>query len=303
MRIHQRGHCTFVRDDSLRTPFFEERNLWESIDLILLDPPYNIGQKGKVTKAHGKVLSNREAWGDTFQDEFGDEEYANLIRAFLKRSFSLLKAGGSLFCYIDRKFAGQLTTIAESVGLIYKNMVSFVKVNSVPKLRTTNFGSAFEIGVWLIKPNSGRTPKGNKISQTKPRIFNSFPPIKGCRHEDSSLDIKKYHNACSSNVFFGNIGSKRTGHPCEKYTWQLEPIIKTLSTPSSEGGGLVVDLCAGGFNSGLTSEELGRSYIGFEKNSMFWEKGVSLLCNMIQSLSEGKPWKPSKEDKIQPQTS
>ncbi len=295
MQLTKHSNCTFINGDSLSNEALQYINP-NTVDLCVADPPYNIADKGKVTKTHGKIYSNRDAWSDEFKDSFSRTEYNDLIGAFLKRAFTILKDGGSLFCFIDRRYSGILADIGESTGLLYKGMVAFVKVNSVPKVRASNFGSAFECGVWFIKPNKGKTPAGNRTAPTKPLHFNNKKAVKNLRCDCGKLDVKAYHNTMSSNVFLGNVGSKRTGHPTEKYTWQLQPILETLSSD----GSLVVDLCAGGFNSGLVCEELGRSYVGFELNPYFWEKGVGLLCDLLQSLSQGKPWKPSKELKIQP---
>ena len=44
----------------------------ESINLVLTDPPYNIGDKSKVTKENGKILSNHEVWGewDNYENDY-----------------------------------------------------------------------------------------------------------------------------------------------------------------------------------------------------------------------------------------
>lgn len=302
MKVHNQGLCTFINADSLSNEVEVAYNhLYGKVDLVCIDPPYGIADKGKVTKAHGKIYSNREAWGDEFKDSFEPEEYDSLIRLFCTRAFSFLGDGCSLCSFIDRRYAGRFCDIAESIGFIYKGELTFVKVNCVPKVRTNSFGSSTERAVWLIKPNSGRTAKGSRIARTKPRIFNSIPATRGRRFSDGSLDIKEYQNKCSSNVFIGNIGSKRTGHPTEKYSWMLRPIIEHLSEKHEDGGGVVLDLCGGGFNSGLVCQELGRKYVGFELNSYYWEMGVGLLCNLIQSMESGKsPWKPPRGLMIQP---
>lgn len=303
MKLHEEGNCTFINGDSLSDELAEYLKQFEGkADLVCMDPPYNIADKGKVTKAHGKIYSNREAWGDEFEDSFSPEEYDDLIRLFCTRAFTLLQDGCSLCSFIDRRYAGRFCDIAESVGFLYKGELTFVKVNCVPKVRTNSFGSSTERAVWLLKPNSGRTPGGSKVAPTKPRVFNSIPATPGPRFPSGDLDIKGYHNKCSSNVFFGNIGgNKRTGHPTEKYSWMLQPIIEHFSNKHEDGGGVVLDLCAGGFNSGLVCEELGRRYVGVELNPYFWEKGVGLLCHLIQSVKSGNvPWKPPRDLMIQP---
>jgi site-specific DNA-methyltransferase (adenine-specific) len=246
--IYKYNDTSFINGNSLEKKW---NDYWlTNMDLVIMDPPFNIADKGKVTKTHGKIYSNREAWGDEFKDQYREQEYIDLLESFVKRAFSILSDGGSLVCFIDRRSSGHFIEIAERTGFLYKNLITFVKVNCVPKVRATNFGSATEIAVWLIKPNSGRTPSGGKVARTKPRIFNNEKAQKGLRLGNNKLDIQRYHNTHSSNVFFYTIGSKRTGHPCEKYTGQLEPIIRHLSKEQDKGGGFVVDLCAGGFNSG-----------------------------------------------------
>ena len=36
----------------------------KSVDLILTDPPYNIGDKDKLTKVGNEFVTNNEAWGE-----------------------------------------------------------------------------------------------------------------------------------------------------------------------------------------------------------------------------------------------
>lgn len=239
----------------------------EKADLILTDPPYNIADKGKVVKLHGKIYSNKEAWGDTYKDNFTPEEYDEFIRRFFNKALFFLKPGASLFSFIDRKYAGKFADIGESYGFIYKNEVTFMKINAVPKVRAFNFCSATEKGIWMITPNTGK-----KTAKTKPAIFNSKPPTKNLRHPDGQLDIKKYHNTCSSNIFLHNIGGKKLiGHPNEKYQAQIEPILEHLTNRDS----LVVDLFAGCFAIGVACNKLGRQFIGIEQKKEFYDKGVA----------------------------
>lgn len=273
------------------------------VELILADPPYNIADKGKVTKAHGKLWSNAEAWGDHFNDKMSPEEYRRFIVEFLARAWNLLPPGGSLVTFIDRGYAGRLIEIAENIvryssgrdigegqeaatieyfehkcvpsGFVYKNQLVFFKTNSVPKIRTTNYGSAYEVAVWLVKPQNWK--------QAKPAVFNYCAPIKNLRlypeeawqggrlvKKHGRLDVAEYHNTCSSNVFLYSIGSKTVGHPCEKYTAMLRPVVEHHSNP----GGLVLDPFAGGFNSALVAQALGRRFVGFEIAEEWVEKGL-----------------------------
>jgi len=212
-----------------------------------------------------------------------------------------------MLTFIDRGFAGRFGYMAENIvslsrtpglgiaeasmapyeklkenkvpfGFKFKNQLMFFKTNSVPKIRTSNYGSAYEVAVWLVKPQD--------VKKATPEIFNYNPPIKNLRlYPDTAfekgkvakkygkLDVAEYHNTCSSNVFLYSIGSKKTGHPCEKYEKMLQPIIEHHSNP----GSLIVDPFAGGFNSGLVAKKLGRKYVGFELEQEWFDKAIELL--------------------------
>jgi len=259
MQVIEIGHRKLINADFFTT--VDSIVAPETVDLVLTDAPYNIADKGKVTKYQGKIYSNKEAWGDAFKNHFTREEYDEFITKFLVKSFTLLRPGGSLITFIDRRYAGCLADLAEKSGFLYKNMIVFVKKNCVPKIRSYNYASATEFAVWFIRP-------ANVKSKTKPGIFNYNKPVKNLRHPDGRLDVEQYHNTYSSNVFFYNIGNKLFGHPTEKYSGQVIPLIETHSNPDS----LILDPFGGSFAIGHYAESLGRRYVGFEINtSMFNE--------------------------------
>lgn len=271
-------------------PQYAQKLAKVKFDLIVTDPPYNIADRGKVTKAHGKIYSNKEAWGDVFKDSFTREEYDEFIKRFLRSSFVLLKPGGSLVTFIDDKYSGVLTRFAEEInaesheknpeqprGFAHKKNIHFVKVNCVPKIRAYNYASACEVAVWMVKPRLG---KGK--STAKPAIFNYQKPTKDLRYPNGDLDIRRYHNTYSSNVFFYNIGNKKFGHPTEKYEDMLRPLIETHSNP----GSVVLDPFAGSFMSGLICRRLGRSYVGFEIDEQWVIKARAAIAEEISSSNE-----------------
>ncbi len=243
-----------------------------TIQLVLTDPAFNIADKGKVTKYQGKIYSNKQAWGDAFKDSFTPEEYCEYITKFVTKSYELLMPGGSLVVFIDRKYAGNLINIAEAKGFIYKNLITFVKTNCVPKIRAYNYASATEVAVWLAKPRITGT-------KTKPLVFNYHRPIKNLRHPDNKLDVVEYHNHFSSNVFFYSIGNKIFGHPTEKYGGQIIPLIEHHSNK----GGLIVDFFAGSFAIGYYAELLGRQYIGFEISQDFFDSSVPKIKELLNA--------------------
>ena len=277
------------------------------VDLILTDVPYNIADKGKVTKCQGKLYSNAQAWGDEFKDCWTEEEYEEFIEKFLRRSFVLLKEGGSLVTFCDDAYAGVLARIAKKInmkahlksveekkrprqpeGFAHKKNIHFLKTNWVPKIRAFNYASAVEVAVWLVKPRL----RGS--SKAKPEVFNYQKPEKGLRvyrklkddkFVDAGVDIDKYNNLGSSNFFCGSIGGgkKMKGdHPCAKYDWMWRPLLEHHSNP----GDVVLDPFMGGGSLAPICRELGRNFIGFEQNPKWHKKAVRRMAEVIASEAE-----------------
>jgi len=81
--IHTQGDISLAHGNFFNPELREKALAGKSVDLIIADPPYNIADKGKVTKAHGKLWSNAEAWGDKFNDKMTEEEYNEFLIQFL----------------------------------------------------------------------------------------------------------------------------------------------------------------------------------------------------------------------------
>ena len=77
---------------------------------------------------------------------------------------------------------------------------------------------------------------------------------------------------CIKSVIQNKTSSTRGGHPTEKPI----DLYKFLIERYSNEGDTILDPTFGSGNSGLATEELGRNYIGMEKDETFFNKFVSL---------------------------
>ena len=59
----------------------------ESVDLIITDPPYNIGQENKRTKVGNVIMTNKEAWGEW--DDYAPDEFEAFFIDYLKECFRI----------------------------------------------------------------------------------------------------------------------------------------------------------------------------------------------------------------------
>ncbi|WP_297445806.1 site-specific DNA-methyltransferase [Desulfurobacterium sp.] len=206
----------------------------ESVDLIITDPPYNIGDKDKLTKKGNKLVSTEEAWGKEFKDSYDFERYVEWIVELSKEFYRILKKTGSLILFLDRNYSGYFAYLIEkNTGFKLRNKIYFEKLNPLPHIRKNNYRSCIEEALWFTK---GKTYYLNFISQDK-----------------------------MLQVFKGFIGKKKTSHPTEKYMWMIEPLITRHSKP----GDIVLDPFFGSGTVGEVCELNGRRWIGVEKEEKF----------------------------------
>lgn len=198
-----------------------------SVDLILTDPPYNIGDKNKRTKVGNKIVSNFEAWGEW--DNYEKEQYDNFIISIIKETYRILKIGGVFYMFSAREDNGFFIRKAIEVGFTYNNQLAIIKDNPLPHFNKNNFRSAFELCFY--------------VSKGKPKIFN-FISQQEC-----------------VNIFHYLIGKKDTEHPTEKPIKFIRKLIKI----SSNENDVCLDMFMGSGITALACKQLGRNFIGFEK--------------------------------------
>ncbi|MCG5252605.1 DNA-methyltransferase [Brevibacillus agri] len=117
----------------------------ESVDLIIADPPYNIGAKGNHIKSEEKRFSAiKEEW-DTI-DNF--EEF-NL--KWLTECHRILRNGGSLLVWGSRHNIYLCGYQIDSLGLQIKTHYTWYKTNSMPCLTGRNPSESTEQLIWATK--------------------------------------------------------------------------------------------------------------------------------------------------------
>lgn len=219
-----------------------------SIDLIIFDPPYNIGSNSKITKVGNIAMSTNEAWGNEgFTDTFNKEDYNNIMEKSSLEFSRILKQNGSIVVFYNRGYDECLIPLKQR--FTYRNVFAFIKRNPIPHIRRNNYRSGFESAMWLSRD--------------------------------------KYHiNFLSQdemiNVFYGNIGSKETEHPTEKYRWMIEPLIKRHS---NVGDTILDPMCGSGVTCVL-AKELGRNYIGIEIDENYYQMAFKRVNNTVELPTE-----------------
>lgn len=215
----------------------------ECIDLVVTDPPYNIGDSNKRTKVGDKIMSNMEAWGDW--DNYDKEEFDEMIVKVLKECFRILKTGGAMYMFTAREDNGFFIRKAVEEGFIYRNQLAIIKDNPLPHFNKNNYRSAFELCMYITKG--------------KPKTFNFIS-----------------QQICI-NIFHYLIGKKETEHPTEK---PIEFINRIISISSNEND-LVFDPFMGSGTTGKSAKILKRNYIGCELSPIYCEIAKGRLAQEL----------------------
>lgn len=109
-----------------------------SVDLILTDPPYNIGNFMKKRQANiGKMRAN------FFVDAGWDNEEYNAwishMSTFLAESKRVLKKGGSMIMFMSILKVESIVSLASGLGFYYKTTGVWHKTNPMPRNMNLHF--------------------------------------------------------------------------------------------------------------------------------------------------------------------
>jgi DNA modification methylase len=211
-----------------------------SVDLIITDPPYNIGQDNKRTKVGNVIMTNKEAWGEW--DNYETVEFELFFTNYLKECFRILKEGGVMYCFSAREDNGFYIHKAVDIGFTYLNSLCIVKDNPLPHFAKTNYRSAFELCFYVCKGD-------------KPKTFNFIS-------QQECINVYRYL-----------IGIKDTTHPTEKPLKFFRRLVKI----SSNEGDLVFDGFMGSGTTAVAAKQLNRKYLGFEISEDYLEMAKKRL--------------------------
>ena len=109
-----------------------------SIDCVITDPPYNLGEISKRRGYH--VNSIREnnfvsAEWDNSSDEVWHDLMENLLQSFSRK----VKVGGNIVIFCSSFKVGELFKLAEKFGLYYKTTGVWHKTNPMPRNMNLHF--------------------------------------------------------------------------------------------------------------------------------------------------------------------
>ncbi|MCP3940273.1 MAG: ParB N-terminal domain-containing protein [Desulfobacteraceae bacterium] len=210
-----------------------------TIDLIITDPPYNISSDNCFPfKDRSEINKDFGEW-----DKIKPVEFKNLFSIWTKHFKRILSLDGSGYIFTSDIYLSYLIESLKEAGLDHRMTLTWHKINPGTSVKKRNFTSSTEYIVYF--------------SQGKP-VFNF-------------TNENEMHNHIENSICQGNERKKdakgNTLHPTQK----PESIIKHLMDISSNRGQTIFDGFMGVGTVCSVAKQMGRQFIGIEKERIFYE--------------------------------
>jgi len=229
----------------------------ESVDLVITDPPFNIG------KDYG-----------AYKDRLSKKEYIEWCKKWLAECIRVLKHGGALYLFNYPENNAYLLPFLDE-NLTFKRWMTWhYPVNT--GMSPTNFTRSQHSILFYIKGDKSKTfnRKDIAVSYKNPADKRIKELIKNGSPGRMPYDVFHFN-------IVKNVSKDKTPHPCQI----PKELVKIFVKASSNPGELVLDPFGGSFTTAAAAKELDRNSISIEINPEFCKIGRERL-NKINPLGK-----------------
>ena len=220
-----------------------------SVDLILTDPPYNLGNFMKDRDTNLKKMRDN-FFGAAGWDDLSFEEWEKSMDGFFEESARVLKKGGAMLVFMAIIKVETLIRIAERHKLYYKTTGIWHKSNPMPRNMNLHFVNSTE--AWVYFTYGKRTG-----------TFNN--------------DGKVVHDFIEVGVA-ANGERKHGRHPTQKPVALMEFFVQHLTNE----GDMILDPFMGSGSTGVAAVRNKRNFTGTELNETYFQ----MATRRIQEVQE-----------------
>jgi DNA modification methylase len=228
----------------------------DSVDLILTDPPYNLGLFMKKRATNLKKM-RENFFGDAGWDDLEYDEWVNSMDHFFEEAARVMKKGGSMVVFMAIIKVEGIIELATKHGFYYKTTGIWHKLNPMPRNMNLHFINSTEAWVYFTY-------------KTKTGTFNN--------------NGKAIHDFIETPVT--PAGEKKYGkHPTQKPVALMEHFVKLLSNP----GDTVLDPFMGSGSTGVASRRNNnmRKFIGIELDQEYANYAKERIQEAEHDAEEG----------------
>ena len=203
----------------------------QSIDLMLTDPPYNLGIFMKERDTNLKKMRDN-FFGSAGWDDLDEDSWKKSMDQFFAATSNVMKKNGALIIFMAIIKVPIIIELAQRHGFYYKTTGIWHKTNPMPRNMNLHFVNSTEAWIYFI--HNGRTGTFNNDGKVIHDFFETAV-------------------ASSAERTYGK-------HPTQKPQKLLENFIDLLSNP----GEVVCDPFMGSGSTGVAAKARGRNFIGIE---------------------------------------
>ena len=229
-----------------------------SVDCIWTDPPYLLSNDGFTCVAGKRVKVNKGDWDRSQGIELDHE--SNL--AWLSECYRILKPAGTIWVTGTLHVYLSVGMAMLQLGYRILNDIIWEKPNPPPNLGCRCFTHSTETILWATKARKG----------SKDRYTFHYQDM---REENGGKQMKTVWRMPAAGRDEKTLGK----HPTQKPVALIDRCLRASTNP----GDLVVDPFAGSGASGVAALNLGRHFIGCEREGEF----VDLICRRLSAISGG----------------
>lgn len=221
----------------------------DSVDLMIVDPPYNL------TKNFGH---------STFK-EMGLADYKKWLDKWLKKTIPLLKANASVYICADWRTSIAIPEVAGKY-LLLQNRISWEREKGRGALN--NWKNCLE-DIWFFSRSKEYTFNIDDVKIQR-KVIAPYRDESGKPKDWEQSGEERTRFTYPSNVWtdisipFWSM-PENTNHPTQK----PEKLIAKLILASSNKGDVVFDPFVGSGTTAVTAKKLGRKFVGIEKEKEY----------------------------------
>lgn len=234
----------------------------DSVDLIITDPPYNLGYGGT-----GQRRVKQKGFGIFANDDLSNREYRRFTMEWIREAYRIIKPGRHIYVCIDWRNYPLFFWMLQHVGFTVKNCIVWDKVHMGMGWQ---YRFQHEFVILAVKDVAKR------------RLRRKNPPPEKRNHKNRRIVSRSKTDVWSVPKLSGN----KMVHPTEKPIELILPMIEQSSLP----GELVVDFFVGSGPVYEAAVSNGRLFTGFEVSKDHYN-------NAIQRVKEEPYFEQNNNDK------
>lgn len=213
-----------------------------SIDAILVDPPYNISTDRVYT------LATQPDWHKDFGewDNKTDAAFIQDIAIWAREYFRVMKPGTTGFMFVGEPFLNIAQAVFAGAGFEIKGTFVWCRTNPGPSVTKADFMPAIDLAIQFVKPGASRTFHYPGDEDGAGFNWQRFPI---CSGHERLLDAKK-----------------QTLHPTQKPEAVIWHLMELITVP----GDVVFDGFLGTGTTAKVAKAHNRKFLGFEEDATYF---------------------------------